>query len=98
MVAGARQAGDLRARWLTCDEWYGRDPVFLDGVAATGLWDVAAVARDIQVWPLVEPATLAARARPRRWVPPRAPSGKGRLRTRECLHAPRLRQARMLVR
>jgi SRSO17 transposase len=86
MVAATRQAGDPRARWLTCDEWYGRDPVFLDGVAATGLWYLAEVARDIQVWPLVEPATLAPRARPQRWVPPRAPSGKGRQRTRERLH------------
>ena len=86
MVAAARQAGDLRARWLTCDEWYGRDPVFLDGVAATGLWYLAEVARDIQAWPLVEPATLAARARPQRWVPPRAASGKGRRRSRERLH------------
>jgi SRSO17 transposase len=63
VVAAARQDGDLRARWLTCDEWYGRDPVFLDGVAATGLWYLAGVAREIQVWPLVEPATLAPRAR-----------------------------------
>src|SRR3954447_1454797 len=82
LVAAARQDGDLRARWLTCDEWYGRDPVFLDGVAATGLWYLAEVARDLQVWPLVEPATLASRARPQRWVPPRAASGKGRWRTR----------------
>lgn len=86
LVAAARQDGDLRARWLTCDEWYGRDPVFLDGVAATGLWYLAEVARDLQVWPLVEPATLAPRARPQRWVPPRAASGKGRRRTRERLH------------
>lgn len=86
LVAAARQDGDLRARWLTCDEWYGRDPVFLDGVAATGLWYLAEVARDIQVWPLVEPTTLAPRARPQRWIPPRAASGKGRRRTRERLH------------
>ena len=45
------------------------------------------MARDIQVWPLVEPATLGrARPRPQRWVPPRAASGKGRRRTRERLH------------
>src|SRR4051794_20361976 len=86
LVAAARRDGDLRARWLTCDEWYGRDPVFLDGVAATGLWYLAEVARDLQVWPLVEPASLAPRARPQRWVPPRAASGKGRRRTRERLH------------
>jgi SRSO17 transposase len=86
LVAAARRDGDLRARWLTCDEWYGRDPVFLDGVAATGLWYLAEVARDIQVWPLVELTTLAPRARPQRWVPPRAASGKGRRRSRERLH------------
>jgi SRSO17 transposase len=86
LVAAARRDGDLRARWLTCDEWYGRDPVFLDAVAATGLWYLAEVARDLQVWPLVEPATLTPRARPQRWVPPRAASGKGRRRTRERLH------------
>jgi len=86
MVAAARQAGDLRARWLACDEWYGRDPVFLDQVAASGLWYLAEVASDTRVWPLVEPATSAPRARPRCWVPPRAPSGKGRRRSRARLH------------
>ena len=89
MMAAARQAGDLRARWLACDEWYGRDPVFLDQVAARGLWYLAEVASDTRVWPLVEPATSAPRARPQCWVPPRAPSGKGRRRRRARLHPDR---------
>lgn len=86
MVAACQQEGRIRARWLTCDEWSGRDPVFLDGVAALGRCYLAEVARDTPVWPLVEPATLAPRDRPCRWIPPRAASGKGRRPSRERLH------------
>lgn len=86
MVTRVRQERHLRARWLTCDEWYGRNPAFLDRVAATGLAYLAEVPHDTQVWPLRDPASQAARARPQRWVPPRSTSGKGRRPTRERLH------------
>ena len=86
MVTRVRQEPHLQARWLTCDEWYGRNPTFLDQVAATGLSYLAEVPHDTQVWPLREPASQAARAHPQRWVPPRPASGKGRRPTRERLH------------
>src|SRR5918999_54124 len=86
MVTQVRREQHLRARWLTCDEWYGRNPSFLDQVAATGLAYLAEVPHDTQVWPLQEPANQTARARPQRWVPSRTASGKGRRPTRERLH------------
>ena len=30
--------GQLRFRWVTADEWFGRDPDFLDGIAALDRW------------------------------------------------------------
>ena len=58
--------GTLRFRWGTCDEAFGRDGAFLDGVAALRRWYVAAVPHDTQVW----------RRRPATAVPPW--SGRGR--------------------
>lgn len=79
--------GGLRARWLVCDEWYGRDSAFLDRVAATGLSYLAEVPKDTATWPLVEPIDgTTPRPRPGSWVPPRAASGKGRTPTRPRLH------------
>jgi SRSO17 transposase len=86
MVTRVREEQHLRARWLTCDEWYGRNPAFLDQVAATGLAYLAEVPHDTQGWPLQDPATQAPRARPHVWVPPRTASGKGRRPTRARLH------------
>ena len=40
----------LRARWLTCDEGFGRDSKLLDQVAECGLWYFAEVAHDTRVW------------------------------------------------
>src|SRR5713101_1197719 len=57
MVEEVMHAHRLRARWLACDEGYGQDPVFLDRVAACGLWYMAEVPRSTHVWPLVDPAT-----------------------------------------
>ncbi len=85
MVEHLRQAGTLRARWLTCDEWYGRHAAFLDRVATTGLWYLAEVPTDTAVWPLSDPATGAPSRRPQQAVPPRAASGKGRRPTKERL-------------
>jgi len=85
LVEGVRHKQRLRARWLTCDEWYGRNPSFLDRVAATGLDYLAEVPRDTLVWPLVDPLTQAVRPRPEAGLPPRAASGKGRRPTRPRL-------------
>ena len=84
MVEAAVRGG-IRARWLTCDEWYGRDTGFLDEAAGCGLHYFAEVAKHTMVWPLVESATGEARARPQTWVPPRNASGKGRTPVRARL-------------
>jgi SRSO17 transposase len=86
MVEGVMQAHRLRARWLACDEGYGQDPVFLDRVAACGLWYMAEVPKATHVWPLVEPATGEERARPTLWVPPQVASRKGPVPTTPRLH------------
>jgi SRSO17 transposase len=70
MIQAMRQAGTLRCRWVTGDEAFGRDTDFLDRVAVLGLWSVAEVPHDTQVW----------RQRPATAVP--AWSGQGRKPTR----------------
>jgi SRSO17 transposase len=59
--------GPLRCRWVTCDEAFGREPDFLDGVAALQRWYFAEVSHDTRVW-LIRPATAvpAASSRGRR--------------------------------
>ena len=56
MVQAIVTEGGLRFRWLTCDEAFGRDGAFLDGIAALGRWYFAEVPHDTQVW-LTHPAT-----------------------------------------
>lgn len=85
LVEAATAHGDLRARWVVCDEGYGDDPTTLDRFAATGRWYLAEVPRDTQAWPLLDPAGQAARPRPGRWVPPQQPSHKGPAPQRERL-------------
>jgi SRSO17 transposase len=43
-------AGHLRARWVACDEGFGRDTAFLDAVAGSGLWYYAEVPHDTRGW------------------------------------------------
>lgn len=86
LVEEALAAGTLRARWVVCDEGYGDSPALLDRWAATGLWYLAEVARDTQAWCLAAPDGQATPARPERWVPPRAASGKGPAPTKARLH------------
>jgi SRSO17 transposase len=50
-------AGTLRFRWGTGDEAFGREPTFLDGVAALPRWYRAAVPHDTRLW-LSRPATV----------------------------------------
>jgi SRSO17 transposase len=71
----AAMVGGLRAQWLTCDEWYGRDTGFLDGVAERGLRSLAEVSKHLMLWPLSDPATGKARPRPQTWLSPHNPSG-----------------------
>jgi hypothetical protein len=87
LVEQVQTRGDLPASWLVCDEWFGRNQTLLDRVDAAGLWYLAEIPRNTQVWPLREPTDgRRVRARPRAWLPPRAPSGKGRKGTHDRLH------------
>jgi SRSO17 transposase len=70
MIQAVPQAGPLRARWVTCDEAFGRDPALLDDLDGIGLWYFAEVPHDTQVW----------RQRPAPALP--AWSGRGRKPTR----------------
>ena len=56
--------GSLPARWVVCDEGYGRAVDFLDGVAALGLGYMAEVPVDTRVWP-TRPPTVVPRTRVR---------------------------------
>jgi len=45
-------------QWVTCDEHYGENPAFLDGIAALNKWYFAEIAVNTRVWlhrPPVEP-------------------------------------------
>lgn len=63
----------LRARWVACDEAFGRDTALLDAVAGSGLWYFAEVPHDTRMW-LERPVTHKPE-----W------SGRGRRPTRERL-------------
>ncbi len=86
LVEGVMQAGQLRARWVVCDEGYGDSPAFLERLDKAGLWYLAEVPRDTKVWPLVETDGQTDRPRPRSWVPPQKGSRKGPAPRRERLH------------
>ena len=49
MVKETATSGYLRYRWLTCDEFFGRDSDFLDSVGAYA-WYMAEVPTNTQVW------------------------------------------------
>ena len=86
LVAAALAGGGLRARWVVCDEGYGDSPALLDRWAAAGLWYLAEVPRDTQVWCLTEPDGQTPRAAPHRGVPPRAAGSRGPAPAKERLH------------
>jgi SRSO17 transposase len=64
----------LRARWVACDEAFGRDTTFLDHVAGSGLWYFAEVPHDTRAW-LERPLTA---------VPPWSGRGRKPSRERRC--------------
>jgi SRSO17 transposase len=70
MIQAVHRANTLRARWVTCDEAFGRDTTLLDHLDGLGLWYFAEVPHDTQVW----------RQRPATAVP--AWAGRGRQPTR----------------
>jgi len=63
----------LRFRWVACDEAYGKDPDFLDGVASLERWYFAEVPHSTRVW----------ETHPKTAVPEW--SGRGRQPTKERL-------------
>lgn len=65
--------GSLRFGWVTCDEAYGRDPRFLDGVVDLGVWYFAEVPHNMRAWTARPRTTVAT------W------SGRGRKPTKACL-------------
>jgi SRSO17 transposase len=50
MLRAVGQAGTVRFRWVTCDEAFGREPTFLDGVAALQRWYCAEMPHDTRLW------------------------------------------------
>jgi SRSO17 transposase len=50
MLEAVMAEGALDFRWVACDEAYGKDPIFLDGVASLGLWYFAEVPHSTRVW------------------------------------------------
>lgn len=56
MVTTLQESALLQARYLLCDEGFGRSGAFLDGVVALGLHYFAEVPHDTQLW-LQRPAT-----------------------------------------
>jgi len=71
-------------QWVTCDEHFGQNPAFLDGIAALGKWYLAEVPSDTRVWlrtPDIEP-------------PGCGPLGRPRTRPRVKLDAPAARELR----
>jgi SRSO17 transposase len=86
LVEDIMASGRLQAQWVACDEGYGDSPAFLQRLDATGLWYLAEVPPDSQVWPLLETDGKTERARASSWVPPQTPSHKGPAPQRERLH------------
>jgi SRSO17 transposase len=83
MLQAAVAEGSLRFRWVTCDESYGRNPAFLDGVADLGCWYFAEVPHNTHVW----------KTRPKTAVP--AWSGRGPRPSKERLVAGELQSLRV---
>ena len=50
MLQAVVQAGTVRFHWVTCDEAFGGEPTFLDGVAALPRWYYAEMPHDTRVW------------------------------------------------
>ncbi len=75
MLEAAVNEGTLDFRWVACDEAYGKDPPFLDGVAGLGFWYFVEVPHGTRVWE-IRPKTAVSE-----WV------GRGRRPTKERLVA-----------
>lgn len=68
MIQTVLERGEVPFRWVTCDETYGKNPTFLDGIADLGKLYLAEVSKDTCVWvrtPTVEPPGPGLLGRPR---------------------------------
>jgi SRSO17 transposase len=68
MITALAERGVIPFRWVTCDEKYGQNPAFLDGIAALHKWYLAEVPSDTRVWlraPAIEPPGRGLFGRPR---------------------------------
>jgi SRSO17 transposase len=68
MVRDLVERDVLPFQWVTCDEHFGQNPGFLDGLAALDKWYFAEVPRNTRVWlhtPAIEPAGPGLLGRPR---------------------------------
>jgi len=77
----------LPFQWVTCDEHFGQNPAFLDGIDALGKWYLAEVPSNTRSWlrtPDIEPAG-------------RGPLGRPRLYPRVKLSAPHAHEMREFV-
>jgi SRSO17 transposase len=74
MIRAVVDDQQLRGRWVTCDEAFGRDTAVLDHVAGSGLWSLAEVPHDTRGW----------LARPLPTVPAWAGRGRQPSRKRLC--------------
>ena len=70
MLQTAVEEGHLRFRWVTCDEGFGANPAFLDGVDQLARWYLAEVPHDTRVWlqrPGTEVPPGSGQGRPHSW-------------------------------
>jgi SRSO17 transposase len=84
MVTDMHTAGVVPFRWVACDEHYGQNTAFLDGIAALGKWYFAEVPSDTRFW-LRTPAVQA---------PGRGPWGRPRIHPRLARNASPARELR----
>ena len=87
MIQGIVTRAVLPFQWITCDEQFGRNPAFLDGIAALDKWYCAEVPCDTRVWlrtPAIEP-------------PGRSLMGRARTQPRVKLNAPRTQEVQSLA-
>jgi SRSO17 transposase len=87
MIQGMVARAVLPFQWVAGDEHFGRNPAFLDSIAALGKWYFAEVPCDTRVWlrtPPVEP-------------PGRGLIGRARTHPRVKLSAPRAQEVQALV-
>ncbi len=84
MVCGLAQRGVVPFQWVTCDEHFGENSAFLNGISALGKWYLAEVPCNTRGWlrtPRVEPPGPGLLGRPR-------------TRPRLAKNAPRARELR----